>query len=85
MSENPLQPLFQTFQKVSDCVRTHFSILTGQSDHPSPSSQKFVFSFSSSLPKISPTNRDTALVQSQDILIKVCPLAMLSCPVSYMH
>ncbi|CAK7330101.1 unnamed protein product [Dovyalis caffra] len=75
MSDNPLQNLSLTFQKVSNCIQTHLSNFTGQPQNPSSSTSKIpIFSFSSSSSplssKIYPANTDTSTVQPKDIFNK---------------
>ncbi|GMY38661.1 FAD-linked sulfhydryl oxidase ERV1 [Fagus crenata] len=70
MSENPLQSLFQTFEKVSISVQTHLSNLIGQPHHPSPTTKNPLFTLSSPS-KLNPTSTDSAApLQPQHILIK---------------
>ena len=71
MSENPLQSLFQTFEKVSISVQTHLSNLIGQPHHPSPTTKNPLFTLSSPS-KLNPTSTDSAAhLQPQHILMKV--------------
>ncbi|KAE8008102.1 hypothetical protein FH972_004647 [Carpinus fangiana] len=70
MSENPLQALFQTFEKVSSSVQTHFSNLIGQPHHPSPTRNKPLLSLPSPS-KVNPSSTDYAApLQPNDILNK---------------
>ncbi|KAJ9159434.1 hypothetical protein P3X46_024942 [Hevea brasiliensis] len=70
MSENPLQHLFQTFQKISSCVQTHFSNFVAQPHLSSPSGKTPLFSIPLSSPKVNPSNTDAALLQPKDVLNK---------------
>ncbi|XP_042983549.1 FAD-linked sulfhydryl oxidase ERV1 isoform X1 [Carya illinoinensis] len=71
MSENPLQVLIQTFEKVSNSVQTHLTNLIGQPHNPSSTSNKPLLSFSSSS-KVNPSSIDLApLLQPEDIIKKV--------------
>ncbi|KAK9988594.1 hypothetical protein SO802_028833 [Lithocarpus litseifolius] len=72
MSENPLQALFQTFEKISNSVQTHLSNLIGQPHHPSPTTINPLLSLSSpSKSKVNPSNTDsTASLQPKHILDK---------------
>ncbi|EEF34893.1 FAD-linked sulfhydryl oxidase ERV1 [Ricinus communis] len=68
MSDNPLQPLFLTFQKVSNCIQTHFSSFISQSNHhPSLANKKPLFSISSS--NIITSDIDTALIQQPKYIL----------------
>ncbi|KAG6710135.1 hypothetical protein I3842_06G168200 [Carya illinoinensis] len=70
MSENPLQVLIQTFEKVSNSVQTHLTNLIGQPHNPSSTSNKPLLSFSSSS-KVNPSSIDLApLLQPEDIIKK---------------
>ncbi|KAF5444315.1 hypothetical protein F2P56_036801 [Juglans regia] len=70
MSDNPLQALIQTFEKVSNSIQTHFSNLIGQPHNPSPASKKPLLSFSSSS-KVNPSSIDVASrLQPEDIINK---------------
>ncbi|KAM3730383.1 hypothetical protein ACB098_12G083100 [Castanea mollissima] len=73
MSENPLQALFQTFEKISNSVQTHLSNLIGQPHHPSsPTTINPLFSLSfPSKSKVNPSNTDSAAsLQPKHILDK---------------
>ncbi|KDP44476.1 hypothetical protein JCGZ_16309 [Jatropha curcas] len=70
MSDSPLQSLFQTSQKLSNCIQTHLFNFTGQSPHQSLSSKTPLFSISSSSSKVNPPNTDTSPLQPKDILNK---------------
>ncbi|XP_059652990.1 FAD-linked sulfhydryl oxidase ERV1 [Cornus florida] len=67
MSENPLQALFQTFEKVSRCVQTHLSQFIGLSNLPSPTNGQPLFSLSSSA-NPSRSNTNSVLLQPKDSL-----------------
>ncbi|XP_062175961.1 FAD-linked sulfhydryl oxidase ERV1 [Alnus glutinosa] len=70
MSENPLQALCQTFEKVSSSIQTHLSNLLGQPHHPSPTRKKPPLSLSSPS-KVNPSSNDSAApLQPNDILNK---------------
>ncbi|OAY39272.1 FAD-linked sulfhydryl oxidase ERV1 [Manihot esculenta] len=71
MSDNLLQHLFQTFQKISGCVQAHFSNLVAQPHHRSPSAKNPLFSISASSSKVNPSTTDADLLQPKDILIKI--------------
>ncbi|XP_041013788.1 FAD-linked sulfhydryl oxidase ERV1 [Juglans microcarpa x Juglans regia] len=70
MSDNPLQALIQTFEKVSNSIQTHLSNLKGQPHNPSPTSKKALLSFSSSS-KVNPSSIDVASrLQPEDTINK---------------
>ncbi|XP_059447543.1 FAD-linked sulfhydryl oxidase ERV1 [Corylus avellana] len=70
MSENPLQALFQTFEKVSSSVQTHLFNLIGQPHHPSPTRKKPLLSLPSPS-RVNPSSTDYATpLQPNDILNK---------------
>ncbi|KAI5604123.1 hypothetical protein BDE02_01G265000 [Populus trichocarpa] len=77
MADNPLLNLFQTFQKVSNCIQAHLSNFTGQPQNPSPStSKKPLLALTSPPPSSSktyPANIDTPTVRPVDILNKLTP------------
>ncbi|XP_038904977.1 FAD-linked sulfhydryl oxidase ERV1 isoform X3 [Benincasa hispida] len=69
MSENPMQALFQTAQKISTSIQTHLSNLLSQSPHHSRPNHKPLSSpFSSSY--ATPSYTDTTYLQSSDIIHK---------------
>ncbi|XP_030943594.1 FAD-linked sulfhydryl oxidase ERV1 [Quercus lobata] len=72
MSENPLQALFQTFEKISNSVQTHLSNLIGQPHYPSPTTINPLLSLSSpSKSKVNRSNTDSAAsLQPKHILDK---------------
>ncbi|XP_048490297.1 FAD-linked sulfhydryl oxidase ERV1 isoform X2 [Beta vulgaris subsp. vulgaris] len=51
MSENPFQPIFQTFQRISNCIQSQLSSLTGLTIHaPHPNEKPLLFLSSYSKP-----------------------------------
>ncbi|XP_021750996.1 FAD-linked sulfhydryl oxidase ERV1-like isoform X2 [Chenopodium quinoa] len=48
MSENPLEPIFKTFQRISNSIQTQLFSFTGLAIHPSPSNEKPLLSLSPS-------------------------------------
>lgn len=46
MSENPWQPICQSFQRISNCIQTQLSLLTSRVIHPSPASENPLLSLS---------------------------------------
>ncbi|KAK9286888.1 hypothetical protein L1049_015295 [Liquidambar formosana] len=72
MSDNPLLGIFQTVEKISQCVQTHLSHFIGRSDHPSPTNENPVFSISSSS-RANISIRDSTLIQPKETLNKGKP------------
>ncbi|KAJ7967557.1 Sulfhydryl oxidase [Quillaja saponaria] len=69
MSENPLQFLLQTFEKVSNSVQHHLSNFIGHHQNVSAYNKGTIFSFSISS-KENPSVSDASPIQSRDILLK---------------
>ncbi|KAA8545784.1 hypothetical protein F0562_020765 [Nyssa sinensis] len=69
MSENPLQPIFETLEKVARCVQNQLSQFTGHADNPSPTNGQPIFSLSSSF-KANPSNSksNSTMFQPKDSL-----------------
>ncbi|KAJ8763459.1 hypothetical protein K2173_002342 [Erythroxylum novogranatense] len=74
MSDNPIQSFVHTLQNVSNLMQTKFSNFLGQPYQPSPTCKRPLFSLSSSLSKVNPSETDSA-TQGQDILNKKKPAA----------
>ncbi|GFY90045.1 Erv1/Alr family protein [Actinidia rufa] len=64
MSENPLEAIFKTFDKISQSVRTQLSKFAGFSNHSSPANGRPPFSLASSF-KANPLNasNDSSLLR----------------------
>ncbi|XVF01372.1 hypothetical protein REPUB_Repub04eG0082500 [Reevesia pubescens] len=63
---NPFQALFQTVERISNCVQTHLANITRQPHHSSPTSKKPLISLSSSSinPESPPTTTHPLLKKS---------------------
>ncbi|OMO73942.1 Erv1/Alr [Corchorus capsularis] len=70
MSENPnpIQALFRTFERFSNCVQTHIANFTRQPHHSSPSNKNPLISLSSSSSKV--VNLDSPPTSSTHPLAK---------------
>ncbi|KAI9110901.1 hypothetical protein K1719_018021 [Acacia pycnantha] len=71
MSENPLQVLVQTFEKVSYSIQHHLSSFIGLHLQPASSGKAPLFSISSSSSHKSQSVKADSFVQPEDILLKV--------------
>ncbi|KAI9127784.1 hypothetical protein K1719_000777 [Acacia pycnantha] len=71
MSENPLQVLFQTFEKVSYSIQHHLSSFIGLHLQPASSGKAPPFSISSSSSHKSQSVKADSFVQPEDLLLKV--------------
>ncbi|KAK4284499.1 hypothetical protein QN277_001324 [Acacia crassicarpa] len=71
MSENPLQVLVQTFEKVSYSIQHHLSSFIGLHLQPASSSKAPLFSISSSSSHKFQSVKADSFVQLEDILLKV--------------
>ncbi|GAB4838339.1 Flavin-linked sulfhydryl oxidase of the mitochondrial IMS [Ancistrocladus abbreviatus] len=69
MSENPLQSVFITFERISNCIRTQFSHFTSRAVHPSPINGNTPLSLSSSNPSSISNSSSSALYQPHDIVL----------------